>query len=418
MRIYRHVVCLSLWAAAAAWGHQQPTSLLILEAQADRVSVRLHLPLNELELAFGHTVTDRPAERMSAWAGDLRRYLRSHLRAETLDGRPWAVEIGEVRLTHAEQPQSGPFDELLADAVLTPPPGGANVREFVLRYDAILHQVVTHRVIVSVGRDWQGGNVEGDVLLGRIVTDTGTGRVEPFVVRLGTGSSWDGFAAMVRLGMRHIREGTDHMLFLLVLLLPLPYTFGKMARIITAFTLGHSLTLLAGALDWLRLPQQPVEILIAISILVTAVHAIRPLFPGREAAVTAGFGMVHGMAFATVLSGLHLPPGQMALSILGFNLGIELMQLLVVALTLPWLILLASSEGVHRWVRIGGATFAAIAACGWILNRVTGEPNSIERAMAAAGDLAPAGIFILAGIALPVHLYQSFLKRRQNEQLI
>jgi HupE / UreJ protein len=92
-------------------------------------------------------------------------------------------------------------------------------------------------------------------------------------------------------------------------------------RIVTAFTLGHSLTLLAGALGWLRLPGQPVEILIAVSILVSAAHAQRPLFPGREAQVAAGFGLVHilvhGLAFTGTLAGLHLSAGPLALSILG-----------------------------------------------------------------------------------------------------
>ena len=144
--------------------------------------------------------------------------------------------------------------------------------------------------------------------------------------------------------MRHIAEGTDHLLFLLVLLLPAPllltkgrrwggfggvgYSLRRLLLIVTAFTLGHSFTLLLGALGWVRLPSQPVEVLIAVSILVSAGHAVRPLFPGREAWVAAGFGLVHGLAFASTLANLHLEAGPMALSILGFNLGIELMQLL------------------------------------------------------------------------------------------
>lgn len=219
--------------------------------------------------------------------------------------------------------------------------------------------------------------------------------------------------------MQHIREGTDHLLFLLVLLLPATlkvfgrhwgdfggtqYSLVRLLKIVTAFTLGHSITLLAGALRWLTLPQQPVEVLIAISVLVTAIHAIRPIFPGREAQVAAGFGLVHGLAFATVLADLKLPAGPLALSILGFNLGIEFMQVFVIALTMPWLIVLSTTPA-HRVVRIGGALLAGTAAIGWIVNRVSGESNGVERAMTTVTEYAPLAVVMLALVAMPAYFY-------------
>ena len=94
----------------------------------------------------------------------------------------------------------------------------------------------------------------------------------------------------------------------------------------------------------------------------------------------------------------------MALSILGFNLGIELMQLFVIAVTVPWLILLSLTPA-HQWVRTGGALLSAVAAAGWIMNRVSGESNGIERWMTAATEFAPLGILILAFIAIPAYFY-------------
>jgi len=302
------------------------------------------------------------------------------------------------------------------------PPAGASPRNFILNYDAIMHQVVTHKALVSVHSDWASGRVE-PTQIGMIAVNTGTTRIEPLAVHLGEGSWWEGFKGMVRLGMQHIREGLDHLLFLIVLLLPATLTvrgrdwgeFGgshyslvRLLRIVTSFTLGHSATLLAGALHWLKLPQQPVEVLIACSILVTAIHAIRPIFPGREAQVAAGFGLVHGLAFATVLADLKLAAGPMALSILGFNLGIELMQLFVIALTVPWLIVLSLTPA-HPCVRCGGAVLAAIAAGGWIVNRVSGESNGIERLMTTLTTFAPLGILILALVAIPAYLYTTLL---------
>src|SRR5579862_5567273 len=155
-----------------------------------------------------------------------------------------------------------------------------------------------------------------------------------------------GFASLFRLGMRHIAEGTDHLLFLLALLLPAPLlvvgsrwsgfagarqSLVRISKVVTAFTVGHSITLALAALGVVRVPARPIEVLIAFSILVSAIHAVRPLFPGREAIVAAFFGLIHGLAFATTLGELGLGRWERVVSILGFNLGIETMQLIVVA---------------------------------------------------------------------------------------
>ena len=225
---------------------------------------------------------------------------------------------------------------------------------------------------------------------------------------------------MVGLGMQHIREGTDHLLFLFVLLLPATlrtngkkwgefggtkYSVTNLTQIVTAFTLGHSITLLIGALELFKLPPQPVEILIAVSILVSAIHAIRPIFAGREMYVAAGFGLVHGLAFATVISNLGLGAKTMAISILGFNLGIELMQLFIVALTVPWLILLSLTPFYNR-VRIIGATLAGIVAVAWIAERIFGQPNAVGDFTRIISQYAHFGIFILALIALSAFALQ------------
>ncbi|MCB0641529.1 MAG: HupE/UreJ family protein, partial [Phaeodactylibacter sp.] len=206
------------------------------------------------------------------------------------------------------------------------------------------------------------------------------------------GSNWSGFVAMVRLGTHHIAEGVDHLLFLLVLLLPatlLPSghrwtsfagtrnSIFNILKIVTAFTVGHSLSLILGALGWVALPSQPVEIFIACTVLIAAIHALRPLFFKRELYVAALFGLVHGLAFSTVLSELHLETGELIYSILGFNIGIELMQVLIIFLTIPWLILL-SKNGHYKYLRIAGAVVAIVASLAWIIERWQLEPNRIS----------------------------------------
>jgi hypothetical protein len=114
-------------------------------------------------------------------------------------------------------------------------------------------------------------------------------------------------------------EGTDHVL--LLLLLPSPLTaIGKRwagitggrsslirtLKIVTAFTIGHSSTLALAAFGLLHVPSRPIEVLIAISILVSAIHALRPMFPGKEARIATFFGLIHGLAFASRLGALGL----------------------------------------------------------------------------------------------------------------
>jgi hypothetical protein len=193
--------------------------------------------------------------------------------------------------------------------------------------------------------------------------------------------------------MRHIAEGRDHLLFLLVLLLPAPLlvmgsNWGSPARvrqsllrilgIVTAFTIGHSITLSLAALGAVTIPSRPVEVLIAISIFVSAVHAFRPIFPGKEAFIAGFFGLIHGLAFAATLDRLGLGRWEGVAGILSFNLGIETMQLLVVASILPSLLLMSRTRA-YSVFRIGGAIFAGAASAGWVAERLFAVDTDVDR---------------------------------------
>jgi hypothetical protein len=250
-----------------------------------------------------------------------------------------------------------------------------------------------------------------------------TGGITPLTVDLGDGSDWQGFVSMVSLGIRHIREGTDHQLFLLTVLLPAPLlvrrrrwaqparparAVKRIAATTLAFTIGHSVTLALGALG-LPVPQQAVEALIAVSILVAAAHAVRPIFAGKEVLIAAGFGLVHGMAFSATLSELQRTGGQLVLSLLGFNLGIELMQLAAVTLVLPPIILLSRTRA-YTPLRIGAGVFAGLAAVGWLGVRL-GIPNGIAR---LADGLGGASLYVVAGLWLAGVIGVATVQRRRH----
>ncbi|WRZ89519.1 HupE/UreJ family protein [Streptomyces sp. NBC_01007] len=389
-----------LLGASPAAAHPMPHSVVRLDVYKASVTARLELPVDDFSRASGIDLNSIEPAALPARATAVRTYLGRHIRPATLQGEAWQVGIGALSLSRTEQTSTGPYRELVATAVLTPPPGG-DVRHFTLNYDVIVHQVVTHITLVTVRQDWAAGRVDGAgaTQVGTVGLDIRHMKVPPLTVDLGNGSTWRGFLAMTELGGEHILTGTDHLLFLLILLLPAPLratgrrwhglvgaraALGRVGRITIAFTVGHSVALAATALGRLEIPGRPVEAFIAASILVGAVHAVRPLFPGREALVAGVFGLGHGMAFSFVLAEMHLSTGQLVFSLFGFNLGIELVQLLLVCLALPALLVVARLR-VQPALRVGGALLTATAAVGWLLDRL-GVPNPVARTADSAGS--------------------------------
>ncbi|WP_177320024.1 HupE/UreJ family protein [Actinoplanes philippinensis] len=395
--------------AKPAAAHPMPHSVVLLDVHETSVTASLELPAGDLATASG-IATDLPAR-----AAELRAYLAAHVRPAGADGAAWTVTVGDPELTAAEQTATGPYQEVAVEIEFAPPAGG-DVRHFTLGYDVIVHKVVTHTTLVSVRQDWAAGRITecGETeQVGVIAVDNRTMTVPKLTVDLGAGSSWQGFLAMLRLGGLHILEGTDHLLFLLILLLPAPLiarrgrwtgaagprrAIRRIGWITLAFTLGHSVALVLSALFRVQIPARPVEVFIAVSILIGAAHAVRPLFPGQEALVAGLFGLGHGMAFSFTLAGLQLSTGQLALSLLGFNLGIELVQLLLVALALPALLALARLP-VQPWLRIGGAALTGAAAVGWVLDRL-GVSNPVAETADAAGANYQAMLVVLTIMAM------------------
>jgi hypothetical protein len=421
--IFVAIFAITTLRATISSAHQTPNTLVFLDASPNRVALELQMPLSELELAFGNNITKNPETLIERFGPQLREYLKGHIHAYSKKTAPWQVEVESLRMDKGKYVENGiDYWEVIANVVIIPLPG-ESTRKFMLDYDVIMHQVINHAALVSIRSDWEAGSLNASSADAMVISwNTKDNVIYPLEINLQQGSWFKGFKSMLALGMRHIKEGTDHLLFLIVLLLPATllingkqwgkfggtkYSILRLLKIVTSFTIGHSITLLIGALGWLILPAQPVEILIAFSILVSAIHAIRPIFPGKEMYVAAGFGLIHGLAFASILANLKLSAGTMALSILGFNLGIEVMQLFVVLITIPWLILLSQTP-TYKYVRIGGAIISGIVAMAWILERATQTPNFVSEFVNKAAEQAWWAILILAVMALVSIL----LKRR------
>ncbi|HEY6514416.1 MAG TPA: HupE/UreJ family protein [Burkholderiaceae bacterium] len=204
---------------------------------------------------------------------------------------------------------------------------------------------------------------------------------------LGQANRWAQFVDYLREGVWHIGVGFDHILFLLSLLLPavllwngsrwLPVqgfrpAFWDVFRIVTSFTVAHSITLSLAALGIVALPSRLVESAIAASVVLAALNNLRPLVQRRRWLVAFGFGLIHGFGFASVLGDLGLPRDALLLALLGFNLGVECGQLAIVALFLPLAYSLRASRFYRRTVMIGGSLAIAGIAGIWLGERVFG----------------------------------------------
>jgi len=178
--------------------------------------------------------------------------------------------------------------------------------------------------------------------------------------RVTVGRVGRGIASFVLLGVEHILTGWDHLLFLVVLLLR-GGGWLSLAKIVTAFTVAHSITLALAVLDVAHLPDRLVEAVIALSIAAVAAEnlVVRPVV-ARRWVVSFCFGLVHGFGFSTALRELGLPAHGLLLSLFGFNAGVELGQALVVAVALPSLALLRSTRWEPRMV--WGSSLAILLA--------------------------------------------------------
>jgi hypothetical protein len=198
-----------LLGAPPVAAHPMPHSVVLLDVHETSVTAELELPVDDLSRASGIDVTETT---LASQSDALRRYLTAHIRPTTAGGQAWTVRVRALSLSQSQQTSTGPYQELTTEATLTPPAGG-DLRHFTFDYDVVVHQVVTHTVLVSVRQDWAGGRLHQDATqVGTIQIDTRTMTVSPLTVDLESGSAWSGFLAMVELGGSHILEGTDHLL--------------------------------------------------------------------------------------------------------------------------------------------------------------------------------------------------------------
>ncbi len=408
---------------APVQAHEIPPSFATLDIGASAVEVELQLPVSELAPALD-LAPNTDVRTLIAQQGErIGQYAKATLAVYTAEGVSLPITLGPLAPRYTSNIDWENNQWITLHARFEAPPSSP-IGTFIFQDELIVDRRPEHEVLVYLRHDIRGGLL-GDppLLIGRI----GTG--ETALAFDGSENSWGkGLITLFRLGMHHIAEGTDHVLFLLTLLLSAPLlasggrwqdrrsvgdSLRRVVMTVSGFTLGHSLALAAATLGWVSVPVRWVESAVAASILVTAVHVWRPLFPGRETALAATFGLIHGLAFAETLAGLQFDSMTLAVSLLGFNLGIEAMQLLIVAAVMP-LLLGAAQTRYYHGLRKAGAVLAAVCACIWLGERALELPWSTEpvtQALAEPPKTVTVALLLLYAVALIASIRQIVRRR-------
>ncbi len=176
------------------------------------------------------------------------------------------------------------------------------------------------------------------------------------------------FYEFLVLGVEHIFLGYDHIMFLLALIV-VGGRLVNLVKIVSAFTVAHSITLCLAALEIVNLPDQWVEAGIALSIAYVAAENFWLKRTDSRWVLTFVFGLIHGFGFANVLRDLGLPTRGLVASLLSFNVGVELGQIAIVAVFFPWIVYL-NRQTYQRTVVLAVSVFVGLFGLGWFVERV------------------------------------------------
>lgn len=408
----------------AAWAHAPSNATLRLEAEGDTVLQRWDIALRDLDRVLPLDADNDGritwGELQRAWpevVAQADRGLRLALPAGGGAAGEAACRAGPMAAPRIDDHADGTFVVLERRWSC---PADAGSKGLVVDYRLFAESDASHRGLLR----WARGTAKSDAMAGTRTDAAGAAVATAVVVpaakptvlpgRTDTTAApgaraaalsfgLAGFAGFVGEGVHHILIGTDHVLFLLALMLPAVVrvsprgTAGAMqpgqpalhatqalwqvAKVVTAFTVAHSLTLAMAVLGYANPPARIVESLIAASVLSVAVGNLRRALPatGAGAGVLASptprwqiafaFGLIHGFGFAGALRELGLDEEALARSLLGFNLGVELGQLGIVALVMPLAWWVRDTRFYRGVVLAGGSAVIAAVATVWFVER-------------------------------------------------
>ncbi len=358
--------------------HAPDQSYLYFRIYKDAISGRFELSAKDINTAIGtHLDEELKIESVSPHFQEIQNYLKSRSRISS-NGTTYQVKFTEPSILNLEEEldfvrfnfELGGLEEV---------PSALDID-----YNVLFDKDTKHRGLLIVEYNFKAGIIDNEAMMSNIFSPSKTSDQ----LSLTDTSLLKGFKALVGLGVWHIWIGLDHILFILALILPAVVrrrqnaeanlvwqpvdkfkpAFLYILKIITFFTIAHSITLGLASLNFINLNSRFVESIIAISIALASLHNIVPIFKAKEWIIAFGFGLFHGFGFASVLGDKGMGGDFLVPALLGFNVGVEIGQVLIICMIFPVLFLIRKLKLYPFLLKFGSAILIIISLY-WFIER-------------------------------------------------
>lgn len=369
--------------------HEPDHSYLYMRIYGEAIGGRVEVTGADINQILGFDINEElQQEELGTYLSKLQNYVTSKVRFSA-EGQQYPIKWREPEILSLDETVDFLRLHFDLDKVNTVP------EQLKIDYNVFLDEKTTQRGVLIIEYNWKAGIVNNQALINTVFGDDKRSET----LTLADKGIWKGFWALVKLGVWHIWIGLDHILFIVALILPAVVrrrndpkgmaiagtaddaystewapvakfkpAFLYILTIITFFTIAHSITLALAALEVVSLPSRWVETIIAVSIALAAIHNITPIFKAKEWLIAFVFGLFHGFGFASVLGEKGLSGDFMILSLLGFNLGVEVGQVLIICAVFPILYLLRKTK-IYPKIILFGSIFLILIALYWTIER-------------------------------------------------
>lgn len=365
--------------------HASGQGYIFLRVYQDHIGGHFQVNVEDLNKALNLNLSKEvTTDQIQAYANQIKTYILSRIEFAE-GGTNYPIQIKETTIFPTDE---GTFVDLTFDLNnLKDIPKSLDVR-----YDLFFEADDKHNGFLIQEYNWEAGILDNEAIFSLVFSPNKKRQT----LSLTDGSIWTGFWMMIKQGVWHIWIGLDHILFLLALILPsvvrrknpdvtpnslqsaakswkpvdkFKPAFWYILKIITFFTIAHSITLALAALNIFDLPSRLVESIIALSIALAAFHNIFPIIKTREWIIAFAFGLFHGFGFASVLGEKGLSGEYMILSLFGFNIGVELGQVLIICMIFPVLFLIRRTKLYPQLLTYGSIVLILISFY-WAIERI------------------------------------------------